>query len=113
MGGNSAPAFRRAVSQCNGWYGFNDDVESAARYVKVIKETAERIERPASLGRLTVTITPPGPVDADTAKRYEDAGVDRLVLMRDFKDVAATASTTMDDLIVGFLEDQAKALNIG
>ena len=112
VGGNSAPAFRRAVSQCNGWYGFNDDVDSATGYIKALKETAKRIERPDALGRLNITITPSGPIDLDTAKRYEDAGVDRLVLMRDFKDIGAQASQEMDDLIVGFLEDQAKILNI-
>ena len=87
-------------------------MDSATGYIKALEETAKRIERPDALGRLNITITPSGPIDLDTAKRYEDAGVDRLVLMRDFKDIGAQASQEMDDLIVGFLEDQAKILNI-
>ena len=36
-----------------------------------------------------ITITPlPGPIDADTVRRYEDLGVDRLVLVQDFADMA-------------------------
>lgn len=112
VGGNSAPAFRRAVSQCNGWYGFNDDVDSAIRSIKALAEAAEQVNRATSLGRLSITITPPGPIDADTAKRYEDAGVDRLVLMRDLKDFGQKASQKMDDQIVQFLEDQANELFI-
>ena len=111
-GGNSAPAFRRAVSQGDGWYGFFDDVESATAQIKALEETAKHTDRPDSLGRLTITVTPPGPIDADTAKRYEDAGVDRLVLVRDFSDLGAKASKAMDDRIVGFLEAQASELGI-
>jgi len=34
-------------------------------------------------------VTPvPGPIDADTARRYEDLGVDRLVVVQDFGDTA-------------------------
>ena len=113
VGGNSAPAFRRAVSQCDGWYGFYDDVDSATTYIKALEETAKRTQRPDWLGRLTITVTPRGPIDADTAKRYEDAGVDRIVLIRDFADLSAAASKATDDLIVGFPEDQAKELSIG
>ena len=113
VGGSSAAAFRRAVSQCDGWYGFHDDVDSATDCIKALKETAEHTQRPGSLGRLTITITPPGPIGADTAKRYEDAGVDRLVLMRGFEGIGAPAGKATDDLIVRFLEDQAKELSIG
>jgi hypothetical protein len=37
-------------------------------------------DRPASLGELEITITPPGPVDLETARRYADLGVHRLVI---------------------------------
>ncbi|MEM7466932.1 MAG: LLM class F420-dependent oxidoreductase [Pseudomonadota bacterium] len=112
VGGSSGPAFKRAVKQCNGWYGFNEDVDAAVASMETLKETAKRVERSESLGRLEITITPPGPIDPDTAKRYEDAGVDRLVLMRDFADFSKKASKDMDDQIVRFLENQAKELNI-
>lgn len=113
VGGNSAPALRRAVAQGNGWYGFFMDVDAATAMVKGLTETAKSTERPDSLGRLTISITPPGPVDADTAKRYEDAGVDRLILMRGFRDMGAAPSRDVDDAIVKFLEDQARELGVG
>lgn len=113
VGGNSPPALRRAVSQGDGWYGFFMDVDAATAMVSALEETAKSTERPESLGRLTISITPPGPIDGDTAKRYEDAGVDRLVLMRGFGDMGASRGQAVDDAIVSFLEDQAQACSIG
>jgi probable F420-dependent oxidoreductase len=112
VGGNSPPALRRAVAQGDGWYGFFMDVDAAAGMVNALEETAKSTERPAALGRLTISITPPGPIDADTAKRYEDAGVDRLILMRGFQDMGAAPSQDVDDAIAKFLEDQARELGI-
>ncbi len=112
VGGNSPPALRRAVAQGDGWYGFYMDVDAAAAMKKALDETAKGTERPDSLGRLTITITPPGPIDGDTAKRYEDAGVDRLVLMRGFEDMGAAPSKSVDDAIAKFLEDQAREVGI-
>lgn len=113
VGGNSAPALRRAIAQGDGWYGFFMDVDAAGAMVKALDETAKSTERRAGLGRLTISITPPGPVDADTAKRYEDLGVDRLVLMRGFQDMGAAPSPQFDDALVHFLEDQARTVGIG
>jgi len=113
VGGNSPPALRRAVAQGDGWYGFFMDVDAAAATVTALEETAKSTERLDSLGRLTITITPPGPVDADMAKRFEDVGVDRLVTMRGFGDMGSAAGKEIDDAIVTFLEDQAKAVGIG
>lgn len=110
VGGMSPPALRRAVSQGNGWYGFFQDVDATAGMLRSLEETAKRIERPAERGKLEISITPPGPVDADTAKRYEDLGVDRLVLMRGFADMAGEKA---DDAVIQFLEDTARELSIG
>ncbi len=113
VGGNSPPALRRAVSQGDGWYGFFMDVAAAAAMIGALEETAKSTERPDFLGRLTITITPPGPIDGDTAKRYEDLGVDRLVMMRGYQDMAGAAGGEVDDAIAKFLEDQARAFGIG
>lgn len=113
VGGMSPPALRRAVAQGDGWYGFFQDVDSTAKMVAALEETAKSTERPDSLGRLTISITPPGPVDADTAKRYEDLGVDRLILMRGFEDMGGSSGKAVDDAIVKFLEDQAGELGVG
>ena len=81
IGGMSPAAYRRAVRQGNGWYGFAQTVEAAAASIAGLEEAAAVEERPASLGGLEITVTPPGPVDADAVKRYEDLGVSRLALL--------------------------------
>ena len=81
IGGMSAAAYRRAVRQGNGWYGFAQTVEAAAASIAGIEEAAAVKARPEGLGELEVTVTPPGPVDGDTVKRYEDLGVSRLALL--------------------------------
>ena len=107
------PALRRAVAQGNGWYGFFQDVAATAKMIEGLRETAKRIERPASLGKLEISVTPPGPVDADTAKRFEDLGVDRLVLMRGFQDMAGKREQSAEDAVIRFLEEMATTHRIG
>jgi len=108
VGGMSAPALRRAVSQANGWYGFFLDVDNTRKLVEGLRETAKRVERPAALGKLEISVTPPGPIDSDTAKRYEDLGVDRVVLMRGFGDMAGKREQSAEDAVIRFLEQTAK-----
>jgi probable F420-dependent oxidoreductase len=112
VGGMSPPALRRAVRQGNGWYGFYQDLEATEKMIKALEETARSVERPAALGRLEISVTPPGPIDGDTAKRYEDLGVDRVVLTRGFEDTNAASSGDVDTAIVKFLEDQARVVRI-
>lgn len=109
VGGMSAPALRRAVRQGNGWYGFFQDLEATETALAGLREAADQVERPAALGRLEISITPPGPVDADTAKRYEDLGVDRLIVMRGFQDMAGASG---EDAVLEFLEQTSKTLHL-
>jgi probable F420-dependent oxidoreductase len=110
VGGMSAPALRRAVAQGDGWYGFFQNVEGTAAMLRNLEEAAKPVERPASLGKLEITITPPGPIDADTAKQFEDLGVDRIVLMRSMEDMA---NAGREDDVLRFLEDSARELSLG
>ena len=113
VGGDSAPALRRAVAQADGWYSWHG-VDETAAMLKALEAAAKTTERPAALGRLEITIGPPqGEIDADTAKRYEDLGVDRLTLARDPFETATAPSKAAEDAIVRFMEDQAQALAIG
>jgi alkanesulfonate monooxygenase SsuD/methylene tetrahydromethanopterin reductase-like flavin-dependent oxidoreductase (luciferase family) len=105
----SPPAFRRAVAQGDGWYGFFQDLETTATALKNLEEAAKRVERPDSLGKLEITITPPGPVDADTSRRFEDLGVDRLVLMRGFGDMAGSDG---EDGVIRFVEETSRELSL-
>lgn len=88
VGGHSAAAHRRAVTRAEGWYGVYLDVAQTAEALARLRETAAGCDRPAGLGELEITITPPGPVDLQTAQRYADLGVHRLVLQPGAEDGA-------------------------
>ena len=87
--GMSRAARRRSVAKAEGYYGFFLDLERTAEAIVELGELAKEIDRPPHLGPLEISITPPpGPIDASTMKAYEDLGVHRLVLQRDFRDLA-------------------------
>ena len=100
------------MKQGNGWYGFYEDVETTASSIKGLKEAALKYERPAELGELEITMTPPGPVDFDTMRRYEDLGVTRLVLLRGFEDMAAPRTDTELKATLQHIEETAIALKL-
>jgi probable F420-dependent oxidoreductase len=113
VGGGSPPAYRRAVRHGDGWYGFFQDLDATANALEALEEAAKRVERPASLGPLEISVTPPGLVDADLARRYEDLGVDRLVLMRGFTDMSEVGGQEVEDGLIEFLERTARDLDLG
>jgi probable F420-dependent oxidoreductase len=80
VGGHTPAAHRRAVEQGHGWYGFALDVPATAAHVAALREAATRHERPAALGELEISVTPRGTPDRDTALRYAELGVHRLIL---------------------------------
>jgi probable F420-dependent oxidoreductase len=92
IGGESRGAFRRAARSGNGWYGWELTPEQAAEAITAIADSGPR---PAELGTLEVSITPPGPLDLDLVHRYADAGVHRLIIQPSTMD-----GTEIDDLIV-------------
>jgi probable F420-dependent oxidoreductase len=80
IGGRSPGANRRSVEQGNGWYGFALDLERTATALQGLRDAAEQYARPPSLGRLEISVTPSLPIDPETARKYADLGVDRLIL---------------------------------
>jgi len=82
VGGRTAPAFRRAVTQGHGWYGFGLNVDETQKFVAALREAGKKHSRPAELGRLEISVTPPGLdlPDKATLDAYAAAGVDRLIL---------------------------------
>jgi alkanesulfonate monooxygenase SsuD/methylene tetrahydromethanopterin reductase-like flavin-dependent oxidoreductase (luciferase family) len=71
------------------------DPGQAARALSELRQVAACCERPARLGDLEITITPPpGRVDAATARQYAELGVHRLVLQPVTED-----GSDMEDLI--------------
>jgi alkanesulfonate monooxygenase SsuD/methylene tetrahydromethanopterin reductase-like flavin-dependent oxidoreductase (luciferase family) len=83
IGGDSPAAYRRA-REAGGWYGWERTPEQVA---------AVRERLGAEL-EITVTPDPPGPLDPALARRYAEAGVDRLVLQP-----PDTTGAAMDELI--------------
>ena len=81
VGGLSPAAHRRAVARGNGWYGFLRDHDAVRADLAGLAEAAREVARPAGLGRLEISVTPPPRTDLDAARRYRDLGVDRLVLL--------------------------------
>jgi len=87
------------VSEGNGWYGFGLDVAETQKSLNALRETAKQSPRPADLGPLEISVTPPGYDIPDKAMldAYTVAGVDRLILRpRPDMDVAALESFVAD-----------------
>ena len=81
VGGRAPAVLRRAVEQANGWYGFALDLEETAGLLAQLREAAGRYQRPAWLGELEISVAPRVPLERDTALRFADLGVHRLILI--------------------------------
>ena len=92
VGGRSPAAHRRSVASAQGWYGFMLSVEATAEQVDALRLAAADVSRPAHLGRLEISVTPAGEVDAERVRAFADLGVDRLILYPGALDADATAS---------------------
>ena len=79
IGGHSRAALKRAVQRGNGWYGWAQTPEQTRDLLAQIGEIGSIVERPAELGELEITITPPARLTADAVEQYAEAGVHRLV----------------------------------
>lgn len=88
VGGTSPPALRRAARRGNGWYGFLRALDATQADLAGLAAAQREVERPAALGVLEISITPPPRLDLDGARRYQDLGVDRLVLLPHARDEA-------------------------
>jgi probable F420-dependent oxidoreductase len=102
IGGHTKAAFGRAVSHGNGWYGFALDLEATEKCIAGLKEVQKAHGRPSELGELEISITPSARLDLDTAKRYADLGVHRLIPFRRAKagaELLEFVEKTADSLI--------------
>lgn len=84
VGGHSPGAYRRAVEQAEGWYGFALNPDRTATCIAGIRDALARYERPAHLGELEISVTPRSSINAETVARYADLGVHRLILQPHF-----------------------------
>jgi probable F420-dependent oxidoreductase len=81
VGGHTPPAYRRAVARAQGWYGYWLTPDDAAASLAGLRAAAERVDRPASLGDLEISVTPRGRLTPERAAAYAELGVDRLVVL--------------------------------
>jgi probable F420-dependent oxidoreductase len=81
IGGRAPAVIRRTVEQANGWYGFALDLEETASVLAQLREATERYQRPESLGELEISIAPRIPIDKETAQRFAELGVHRIILI--------------------------------
>jgi probable F420-dependent oxidoreductase len=81
VGGHSNAAYRRSVARGHGWYGFGLDPAATAKSLDGLRAAAEATDRPAELGRLEISVTPPlSRLTAAEVAAYAELGVDRLVV---------------------------------
>lgn len=80
VGGHSGRAARRAVESAHGWYGFMRDLDTTKADIARLEAMAESHDRPADLGKLEISITPPGRLKPGDLEAYAELGVDRLIL---------------------------------
>jgi probable F420-dependent oxidoreductase len=96
VGGRSPGAYRRAVEQGAGWYGYALSPERTAESIAALRAVGEQYERSAALGALEISVTPRGPVTLDDVRRYADLGVHRLILRPPAGADAATIERFVD-----------------
>src|SRR6266700_3099784 len=81
VGGESPPAYRRAVERATGWSGFHLDSNETAQALAALRQARERYARPQELGNLEISVTPTEPLTLQEVKRFADLGVHRLIVM--------------------------------
>jgi probable F420-dependent oxidoreductase len=87
VGGHAEGALQRAARHGDGWFGWQLTVEQAARFVERL-----RARRPSGAAPLEITVVARDQLTRDLVGRYEDVGVDRLVVLPDEMTTSATAA---------------------
>ena len=91
VGGMSRSAARRAARYGNGWFGFLTDIEATTRSLEWIEAYIADGLRPAELGGVEISVTPPMRLTREVADRYEEIGVHRIIPL--------SAATTLDEAL--------------
>ena len=78
FGGKSAYAFGRTARAGDGWYGYGLDLKATAQCIDGLRAACARHHR--RIEEIEISITPKPRLDRDMVRRYEELGVDRLIL---------------------------------
>ncbi len=112
VGGASPATWRRVAHRAHGWYGWMTTPASTGSAIAKIRRAVAGVERPAELGEVRVSVTPSEPIDRDLVRRYEDLGVERLVLVRDHRDLAGAPDGRWAEAVLRFLEETPEHLGL-
>jgi probable F420-dependent oxidoreductase len=100
FGGHTKEAYSRAARLAKGWYGFAQDLDSTQKCLSGLRDACRAEGK--KYEDIEISITPRIKVDRDTAKRFADLGVHRLILLPRAEQEAAIltmVSETARDLI--------------
>ena len=82
IGGNSALARRRAITNARGWIPADFDLEATREARRALDKDLGELERPASLGPFDFTvISPKNRLDRELVDGYRELGVDQLIVL--------------------------------
>ncbi|MEM7364089.1 MAG: LLM class F420-dependent oxidoreductase [Pseudomonadota bacterium] len=98
VGGTSDAALKRAVTRCQGWYGFALNAEQTKDCIDRLAAMTERYSRPDALGPLEISVSPRGRLDEESLTAFQDMGVHRLILLQ---------SGQTEDALLQFVDDTA------
>jgi probable F420-dependent oxidoreductase len=100
VGGHSASAYRRAVEQCNGWFGWSLNIDELTHAMMDLAEALKRYDRPQVLGKLEISVTPPpGMITLENAQRYAELGVDRLIALPHHRQTRHWSEAELKDFV--------------
>ena len=80
FGGESRPGLRRAAELGDGWYGTTSTPETIGEPLRLLRELCDTAGRDFSRLEITIGTHRDGTPDLDTVRRFEDAGVHRLLV---------------------------------
>jgi probable F420-dependent oxidoreductase len=80
VGGRAEGALRRTVRYAAGWYGYAMSVDQTSELLATLASVRARVQRPAELGDIEITIAPSETITAETVAAYADIGVSRLLV---------------------------------
>jgi alkanesulfonate monooxygenase SsuD/methylene tetrahydromethanopterin reductase-like flavin-dependent oxidoreductase (luciferase family) len=96
FGGHTKEAYSRAARLAKGWYGFALDLEGTDKCVKGVREACKAEGKKFEDIEISITPNPRIKVDRDTAKRFADLGVHRLILLPRGNDEASILQMVND-----------------
>ena len=82
----------------------------AAKAIAGIRAVEVDLDRPVDLGPVGLSVSPSESVDRDLVHRYEDLGVDRMILVHDFRDISRSPHPERAEAALRFLGEAPERL---